>query len=63
MSEIEPARALYTAAQARALDAAAIAGGIAGSDLMRRAAAAALAVLRARWPEARRIVVLAGPGN
>ena len=63
MSEIEPARALYTAAQVRALDAAAIAGGIAGSELMRRAAAAALAVLRARWPEARRIVVLAGPGN
>ena len=63
MSEIEPACALYTAAQVRALDAAAIAGGIAGSELMRRAAAAALAVLRARWPEARRIVVLAGPGN
>ncbi len=63
MSEIEPARALYTAAQTRALDAAAIAGGIAGSELMRRAATAALAVLRARWPEARRIVVLAGPGN
>ena len=63
MSESEPARALYTAAQVRALDAAATAGGIAGSELMRRAAAAALAVLRARWPEARRIVVLAGSGN
>ena len=63
MSEPEPAHALYTAAQVRALDASASAGGLAGRELMRRAAAAALAVLRTRWPEARRILVLAGPGN
>ncbi len=63
MNELEPARALYTAAQLRTLEAAAIAGGLSGGELMRRAAAAALAVLRAHWPEACRIVVLAGPGN
>jgi NAD(P)H-hydrate epimerase len=58
------ANALYTAAQVRALDAQAIeALGVPGIELMRRAATAALAVLRERWPRARRIVVLCGPGN
>lgn len=56
--------ALYTAAQVRAIDAGAIAQlGVPGFTLMGRAAAAALQVLRRRWPQARRIVVLCGPGN
>jgi NAD(P)H-hydrate epimerase len=56
--------ALYTAAQVRALDARAIEElGIPGYELMRRAAAAALASLRRRWPQARRIAVYCGPGN
>lgn len=55
--------ALYTAAQTRALDQAAIASGIPGYTLMCRAGAAAWALLKVRWPQARRVVVLAGPGN
>ena len=56
--------ALYTVAQVRALDRAAIdRHGIAGYELMQRAAAAAFAHLRKRWPQARRIVVLCGSGN
>ena len=48
----------------RALDARAQAeGGIAGAVLMARAAAAAWQELRAQWPAAKTIVVLAGPGN
>lgn len=54
---------LYNAAQTRALDAAAIAAGVPGYTLMQRAAQAAYAHLRARWPDARRLLVLAGPGN
>ena len=55
---------LYTAAQARALDRQATAVlGISGHVLMQRAAAAAWRCLRARWPQARRIVVLCGVGN
>jgi NAD(P)H-hydrate epimerase len=55
---------LYTAAQVRALDQAAICTlGIPGYALMQRAADAAWRVLRARWPRARRIVVLCGTGN
>ncbi len=55
---------LYTAAQVRALDQAAIHMlGIPGYVLMQRAADAAWRVLRARWPQARRIVVLCGTGN
>lgn len=57
-------RALYRASQVRALDQAAIAeAGIGAEVLMERAGAAAFALLRARWPHARRIAVLAGPGN
>lgn len=55
--------ALYTAAQVRRIDAAAIEGGIPGLALMQRAADAAFACLVRRWPAARRIRVLAGTGN
>lgn len=54
---------LYLADDVRKLDAAAIAGGIPGYELMRRAAAAALRELRARWPVARDLLVLCGGGN
>lgn len=55
--------ALYEAQAVRQIDAAAIAGGISGSALMQRAAEAAWQSLRERWPEARRIGVLCGPGH
>lgn len=55
--------ALYTTEQVRALDRAAIAGGIPGIELMQRAATAAFGVLRRRWPQARSVCVLCGPGN
>jgi NAD(P)H-hydrate epimerase len=55
---------LYTAAQLRELDRKATATlGISAHVLMQRAAAAAWRCLRARWPQARRIVVLCGAGN
>jgi len=55
---------LYTAEQVRNLDRTAIESlGIAGFVLMQRAGAAAWRVLRARWPEARQIVVICGTGN
>lgn len=56
-------RSLYTAAQTRELDRRAIRAGVAGYTLMTRAGQAAFQLLRERWPEASRIVVLAGPGN
>lgn len=57
-------RALYTAEQVREFDRLAIERhGISGDTLMRRAGRAALEALRRRWPEARRILVLAGTGN
>ncbi|MCD6061042.1 MAG: carbohydrate kinase, YjeF related protein [Moraxellaceae bacterium] len=56
-------RSLYTAAQVRELDRRAIAAGVAGYALMTRAGQAAFQRLRERWPQASRIVVLAGPGN
>jgi ADP-dependent NAD(P)H-hydrate dehydratase / NAD(P)H-hydrate epimerase len=56
--------ALYTAAQTRELDRLAIEEhGLAGATLMQRAGEAAFDLLRARWPRARRIAVLCGPGN
>lgn len=55
--------ALYTAAQSRELDRRAIAAGLDGYTLMTRAGQAAFQLLRERWPQATRIVVLAGPGN
>src|SRR5437868_3365344 len=55
---------LYTAAQVRELDGQATAKlGISGHVLMQRAAAAAWRCLRARWPQAKRIVVICGAGN
>lgn len=58
------ATALYSAAQVRELDRRAIEGcGISGHALMQRAAAAAWAALRTRWPDAHRIVVVCGKGN
>lgn len=54
---------IYSAAQVRRMEAAAVAAGIAGYTLMQRAGAAAFSALRQRWPLARTLVVVAGPGN
>jgi ADP-dependent NAD(P)H-hydrate dehydratase / NAD(P)H-hydrate epimerase len=55
---------LYTAAQVRELDRAAIGdAGIAGYELMCRAGAALAHCVARRWPQARRVRVLCGPGN
>jgi NAD(P)H-hydrate epimerase len=55
---------LFTSDQVRAIDHRAIAAcGGDGAVLMQRAGAAAFRRLRARWPEARRIVVACGRGN
>lgn len=64
MSDHPVHAALYTAAQVRALDARAIErNGVSGFDLMQRAAWAAFESLRRRWPQARRLCVLCGPGK
>lgn len=60
MSEPRP---YYSASAVRELDRLAIAGGIPGFDLMQRAAQAAFAALRGRWPQARHCIVCAGSGN
>lgn len=54
---------LYSASQLRELDRRAIESGIAGAELMARAGEAAFKVLRARFPRARRVGILCGPGN
>jgi NAD(P)H-hydrate epimerase len=55
---------LYRAVQVRELDRIAIEErGIPGYTLMSRAGEAAFALLRQRWPDARRIVVVCGGGN
>lgn len=55
---------LYCAADTREADRRAAADfGLAGGVLMERAGAAALAALRERFPRARRIAVVCGPGN
>ncbi len=55
---------LYSAAQLRELERIAIAErGIAADTLMERAGRAAFYALVCRWPRARRIAVLCGPGN
>ncbi len=55
---------LYTTAQVRELDRIAVEErGIPGSELMERAGQAAFALLRERWPAARRIAVYCGAGN
>lgn len=58
-----PPNKVYTAAEARALDRAAIAGGIAGIVLMKRAGRAVFDEARRRWPAARGITVFCGAGN
>jgi len=64
MSDDVRATSLYTSAQVRRIDQAAIDRlGIPGFVLMERAAAAAFASLRRRWPDARRIALYAGNGN
>jgi NAD(P)H-hydrate epimerase len=56
--------ALYGAAAVRELDRRAIeAHGIPGETLMARAGAAVYRTLRARWPEARRLLIVCGLGN
>ncbi len=56
--------ALYRTEQIRHLERIAIEEyGIAGLELMNRAGAVAYRMLRARWPQARRLTVLAGVGN
>ncbi|SDU19421.1 NAD(P)H-hydrate dehydratase [Halopseudomonas salegens] len=55
--------ALYSAAATRELDAALIAGGISGLELMRRAADALWQALQARWPRAGVLTVFCGAGN
>src|SRR6185295_6596244 len=51
-------------AQVRALDACEIGQrGVPGYTLMTRAAEGALKLLRARWPQARRVAVVCGAGN
>lgn len=60
----DTAQQLYSAAQTRALDAAASDQcGIPGRVLMRRAAEAACARLQRRWPSAAEVIVLCGGGN
>jgi len=55
---------LYRAEQVRELDRRAIGDhGIAGYKLMNRAGRAVFRVLRARWPEARHVLVCCGGGN
>jgi NAD(P)H-hydrate epimerase len=56
--------AIYTAAQVRALDAWEIEKRrVPGFTLMTRAAEGALKILRARWPQAKRLAVVCGAGN
>lgn len=56
--------ALYRAEQVRRLDRLAIERfGVSGIELMERAGAVAYRLLRVRWPNARRLTVLAGMGN
>src|SRR3982751_1899400 len=56
--------AIYSAAQVRALDAWEIEKRqVPSFTLMTRAAEGALKILRARWPQARRVTVVCGAGN
>ncbi|HLF11546.1 MAG TPA: NAD(P)H-hydrate dehydratase [Gammaproteobacteria bacterium] len=57
-------RAIYSAAQVRELERIAIQErGIPSYTLMNRAAEAALRVLRAHWPSARKVLICCGAGN
>lgn len=61
---MNPEPFLYRSDQVRELDRRAIEDcGIPGYGLMQRAGAVAFRLLRARWPEARRILVCCGGGN
>ena len=56
--------ALYRARDVRELDRLAVeAGGIPGIELMERAGLESWRMLRERWPSARRVAVVAGPGS
>lgn len=55
--------AVYSASQVRAFDAQAIAAGIPGYTLMKRAGEGALRVLRSRWPKAQHVTIVCGGGN
>jgi NAD(P)H-hydrate epimerase len=64
MSTSLHSRDLYTVAQVRVIEQAALATlHITGFELMRRAVTAALASLRRHWPQACRIAIYCGPGN
>ncbi|GGD00475.1 NAD(P)H-hydrate dehydratase [Halopseudomonas salina] len=54
---------IYNAAQTRAIDAAIIAGGVEGGELMQRAAGALWEQLLRRWPDEDVLTVLCGGGN
>ena len=54
---------LFTAQQVRDIDQRLIAAGTPGSQLMQRAAEAALTALRLRWSQARAVIILCGRGN
>src|SRR3569623_2477318 len=56
-------QALYRARDVRELDRLAIEQGTSGYELMPRAGAALLRVLRGRWPRARRLPVVCGAGH
>lgn len=56
-------RQLYAVAQVRELDQRAIASGIPGYELMRRAAAVCWQEIAIRWPLAKKIHVICGAGN
>ncbi|MBM4194764.1 MAG: NAD(P)H-hydrate dehydratase [Gemmatimonadetes bacterium] len=62
---MNPRLFVTTAEQARALDAATIAGGVASSELMARAGRAAAGVIHARWAASgnAHVVVFTGSGN
>lgn len=55
---------LYTAKKSREIERFAATNlGLDGYELMCRAGAAALSALRLKWPQARRIAIVSGPGN
>ena len=61
---MRPGIPLHDVDQVRAVDRAAVGGTPDGAfELMARAGAASLALLRRRWPEARRLLVACGSGN
>ncbi|GHB28221.1 NAD(P)H-hydrate dehydratase [Salinicola rhizosphaerae] len=63
MATLTAAHPLYLAEQVRELERRFIAAESDGFALMRRAGEAAYQLLRARWPQARRLCVLCGGGN